>query len=84
MKPFEPAYSQEALAALLAAGATRRKLAARVIDRLCRFPERLGDCPIPGPDGRDNQVLLRDGLLLTYWIDDAAREVRIVNIEWTS
>ncbi len=34
--------------------------------------------------GRTNQVLLRDGLLLTYRIDDAAREVRIVNIEWTA
>lgn len=82
MKSFEPAYSQEALAALIAAGRVRRRQALTVIARVCRFPVRRGDCPIPGPDGRQCQLLLNDGLLLTYWIDDAVCEVRIVTIEW--
>jgi hypothetical protein len=83
MKAFEPAYSQEALASLLEAGGARRRHALTVIARLGRFPVREGDCTINGLDGRHCQLLLLDGLLLTYWVDDAAREVRIVTIEWS-
>ena len=82
MKAFEPAYSQEALASLLTAGGTRRRHALAVIGRLSRLPVRVGDCQIQGPEGRHRQLLLQEGLLLTYWVDDAAREVRIVTIEW--
>ena len=82
MKVFEPAYSQEALAALLAAGGTRRRQALAEISRLCRYPVRRGDSPITGPDGRQCQLLLLDGLLFTYWVDDAVGEVRILSVEW--
>ena len=83
MKAFEPAYSQEALASLLGAGGAQRRHALSAIDRLCRFPVRRGDSTIAGPDGRQCQLLLLDGLLLTYWVDDAVGEVRIVSIDWS-
>ena len=35
-----------------------------------------------GPEDRECQVLFIDSLLLTYWVDDATREVRIVTLEW--
>jgi hypothetical protein len=82
MKSFEPAYSQEALAALLSAGAGHRRLALAAIDRLCRFPARKGDMSIAGPDGRTCQLSLINDVVLTYWIDDAAMEIRIITIEW--
>ena len=83
MKAFEPAYSQEALAALLASGGVRRKHVLAAVDRLCRFPARHGDSSMLGTDGRECQILLLDGLLLTYWVDDAAREVRVITLEWS-
>lgn len=82
MKVFGPAYSQEALAALLAAGRVRRRQALMEISRLCRYPVRRGDSAMVGRDGRQCQMLLLDDLLLTYWVDDAAGEVRLVTIEW--
>ena len=82
MKAFEPAYSQEALAALLSSGSIRRRHALAIVGRLCRVPLRRGDSSIIGPDGRECQLLLLDALLLTYWVDDAAQEVRVVTIEW--
>ena len=83
MKLFSPAYSQEALAALIAATASRRKLALAAIDHLCRYPVRQGNAQISGPDARICQILLIDDVVLTYWVDDAAMEIRIITIEWS-
>ena len=82
MKAFAPAYSQEALTALLASGRARRRHALAAVDRLCRAPVRTGDSSMVGPEDRECQVLFIDSLLLTYWVDDATREVRIVTLEW--
>lgn len=84
MTSFEPAYSREALAALLATNARNRRLAQTAIDHLCRYPVRHGDYSTRGPDHRECQILLLDTVLLTYWVDDAVGEVRIVCIEWTA
>ena len=82
MKAFEPAYSQEALAALLKARSTQRYQALAAIQQLASFPMRQGDASIIGPDGRVCQLLLVDEVMLTYWVDDAVAELRIISIEW--
>ena len=79
MKAFEPAYSKEALNALLMAGAMQRACARRAVEHLCRYPRREGDY---SETGGELQVLLLDGALLTYRVDDAVCEVRIAMIEW--
>jgi len=33
-------------------------------------------------DGQSWEVLLKDGVILTYRADDAVRELRIATIEW--
>lgn len=83
MRLFAPAYSQEALAALISAGRSRRKLALVAVDHLCRFPIRQANAQILDPENRMCQLLLIDDVVLTYWVDDAAAEIRIIAIEWT-
>lgn len=83
MRAFSPAYSQEALEALMTASGSDRRQALALITRLCRFPNRSGDAPLPQGDGRDLRILTEDNLVVSYWVDDAVREVRIVTIEWT-
>jgi hypothetical protein len=83
MRAFSPAYSQEALDALMAASGSARRQALTIIARLCRFPNRSGDSPLPQADDRDLRILSEDNLVVSYWVDDAVREVRIVTIEWT-
>ena len=82
MKAFAPAYSQEALAALIKARSTQRHQALAAIQQLVSFPRRQGDAAIIGPDGRVCQLLLVDEIVLTYWVDDAVAEIRIIAIEW--
>ena len=83
MRSFSRAYSQEALAALITAGSSRRKLALAAVAHLCRYPARQGNAQIPGPENRMCQLLLIDDVVLTYWIDEAVAEIRIIAIEWT-
>jgi hypothetical protein len=84
MRSFSPAYSQEALDALMTASGSARRQAMTIIARLGRFPDRSGDSPLPQPDDRDLRILSEDNLVVCYWVDDAVREVRIVTIEWTA
>ncbi|MBI2813746.1 MAG: hypothetical protein HYX71_05645 [Opitutae bacterium] len=83
MRAFSPAYSQEALDALVAASGSARRHARAVIAQLCRYPDRMGDAQLPQADQRDLRIRTDDHLVVSYWVDDAVREVRIVTIEWT-
>jgi hypothetical protein len=42
-----------------------------------------GNAQIPGPENRMCQLLLIDDVVLTYWIDEAVAEIRIIAVEWT-
>jgi hypothetical protein len=83
MRLFSPAYSQEALDALMVVSGSARRQAQTIIAHLCRYPDRTGDAPLPQPDDRDLRILTEGNLVVSYWVDDAVREVRIVTIEWT-
>lgn len=83
MRLFSPAYSQEALDALMAVSGSARRQALTTIAHLCRYPDRTGHAPLPQADDRDLCILTEDNLVVSYWVDDAVREVRVVTIEWT-
>ena len=53
----------------------------RAFDSLARQPNQPGDYQEAGASDRLYQVTLVDDLLLTWWVDHAAKEVRIVRIE---
>ena len=82
MPAYEPAYAQEALEALLTAGASQRNRARALVQQLCRLPARKGDYHMVDKNGHVWEVLLADNVVLTYRADDAVREVRIATIEW--
>lgn len=83
MRSYPPAYTQAALDALVNAGRSQRRRAIGAVERLCLHPHQAGDCTIDDIVGRECQVLMQDGVLLTYWVDDAVCEIRIIAIEWT-
>ena len=82
MRAYEPAYSQEALEVLLAADARQRSRARTLVRQICGTPGRAGDYQAKDKDGQQWEVLLSDGMILTYRADDAVRELRIATIEW--
>lgn len=79
---YTPAYTQAALDALVNAGRAQRRRALAAVERLQLHPHQTGDCTIDEIAGRDCQLLMQDGVLLTYWVDDAVCEIRIIAINW--
>jgi len=82
MFSYELVFSQVALDALLAADAAQRTQARAEILALCRTPARRGDYRTKDKERREWEVLLTNGVVITYWTDDAVREVRIGLVEW--
>lgn len=60
--------------------ATRRRLE-DVLHHLARQPDLPGDFEANAEDGRIHQVKLATDWMLSYWIDHAACEVRVTNLE---
>ncbi|MBI5766496.1 MAG: hypothetical protein HZA93_01785 [Verrucomicrobia bacterium] len=54
----------------------------QIFDELTQRPFEPGDYREPGLAGREYEVRLRDDVIVTWWVDHAAREVRIVRVEW--
>ena len=82
MRAYEPAYAQEALEALLAADSIQRNQARALVRQICAHPGRSGDYQATDKAGQAWEVVLVDGVILTYRPDHAARELRIATIEW--
>ena len=74
MRAYEPAYSQEALEVLLAAGSGQRSQARALVRQMCRTPSRTGDYQAKDKDGQRWEVVLMDGVILTCRADDAVCE----------
>lgn len=51
------------------------------LDHLARFPATAGDFREPDDLGRAHEGKLVEGAVVTWWVDHAAREVRVVEIE---
>jgi hypothetical protein len=70
-------------AAMMFATARRgeqRKLAV-VLDHIKAAPFRAGDLQERDSQGRVNEVTVADDWLVTWWRDDAVRELRVVRLE---
>lgn len=80
-----PAYSyavgDEAVHAFALLSAKRRAKLLRFFDRVTHDPFQSGDYSEAGATGRVYELKLIDDVLVSWWVDHAAREIRIVRIE---
>lgn len=80
-----PAYSyalgDEAVHVFASLPARLREKLLRELDHLARFPAQTGDYKEAGVTSRIYEVKLSGDLLITWWVDHAAKEVRVVRIE---
>ena len=61
--------------------ARRRQRLLRLLTSLARDPFRTGEFQARGLSDRIYEVGVFDSLLLTWWVDHAEREIRVVRIE---
>ena len=73
-------FSSEAVATILHLPGRKRFKVLDIADRIAAHPIRIGDYPSTDSTGRKVQNLMVDEFLFTYWIDDAAKQVRITEI----
>ena len=78
---YEFAISGEASRFLFGSTARIRAKAEDACEFLARRPSTEGDFQETAPSGRVHQVKIFANLIVTYWVDHAAREIRIVNCE---
>ena len=79
---FRYAYSlrERAALAILAADEDERRELLAACDALARSPGRRGAEQVIDEAGRANDVVYTAHFRVTYWVDDAVREVRIMDV----
>jgi sulfur carrier protein ThiS len=80
--PCEFVLTGSCARALLAQTPATRRRTLELLAQLERHPARPPDFQELGPSGRTYAVVVEQDIIVTYWLDDAVREVRIVQIEW--
>jgi hypothetical protein len=78
---YEPVLSSNATEFLLALTKRRQKIFIRLLYQLAENPGQIGDYSIQDETGREIQVLLIRDLIIAFWADDSAKEMRIVALE---
>ena len=81
IRPFEVVLTWPAARAI---AALRRRSRLRVeawLEHVARFPGVQGDFEDPDRRERVHQVKLIEDCMVTWWVDHAEREVRVVEIE---
>lgn len=51
------------------------------LERLAREPFSEPDLEETGPSGRKYAIRVRERIILTYWVDHAVKEVRVIRVE---
>jgi len=64
------------------AGSKRRRIEILAeLERLAREPFAEPDLEETGPSGRKFAIRVCERIILTYWVDHAVKEVRVIRIE---
>jgi len=71
----------QAWATLSTISGTRRRQLLAVLDQLMADPFRQGTFRQRDQSGRTNEIALLDDWLVTYWVDHAVREIRVIALE---
>lgn len=59
----------------------RRQEILTELERLAREPFSEPDLEETGPSGRKYAIRVRERIILTYWVDHAVKEVRVIRVE---
>ncbi len=78
---YEFAISGVASRFLFGSSARVRAKAEDAFEFLAKHPFIAGDFKETSPSGRTHEVKLFSDLIVTYWVDHAVREIRVVNCE---
>ena len=82
MRPYKLLVDYEALEFLQRLSKNdQRYLHARLV-YLREYPHSQTDKKVPGEGGRDYFVYVRGKFAIKYWIDDAVREVRVLDVHF--
>ena len=73
--------SSQAVEFIVALSKPRQRKLIGLISQLAENPSQVGDYSEPDEAGRSVQFLLIRDLMIAYWADDAAKELRIVEIQ---
>ena len=77
---YESHLSLEVAAFVVALPKRKQRLILDLADQIARHPFEIGDYPTMDAVGRKIENLLLEGFLFSFWVDHAAREVRISEI----
>lgn len=78
---FEPVLSGKALSFLSTQPKRSQRRLVELLFRLADYPHQPGDYDSVDDLGRRVEHLQAGALVISYWADDAARELRITDIE---
>jgi hypothetical protein len=81
MTPYQAVFSRRALEFLIEADKAETAEIRRWMERIERTPHLRGDFQDRDDQWRRLEVMVLDHTVITYWVDDAVREVRICKIE---
>jgi hypothetical protein len=81
VEPYELVLSETAAMTLATATRSAQRKLAAILDDVRAAPFSAGDLEERDSQGRINEVVVAGDWLITWWRDDAVREVRIVRIE---
>ena len=80
MLPYQLVFTREALDFICRAGEVEMRELDGWFNRFERQPATPGDYAEQDRSGRELQVVVLRHVAITYWTDDAVREVRIIQI----
>lgn len=78
--PYDPVLSGRASAYLIGLSKNSQRKVIALLFQLAETPSQIGDYSSRDDKGRDVQHILIGEWHVSYWADDAARELRIVEI----
>ena len=81
MRFYRTVFSREALEFVVPANDAVFGEIEAWVNRIERAPVARGDYTEQDDDGRELQAAILAAVVITYWADDAAREVRVVRIK---
>ena len=81
MSGYDYVLTAAAAHAMLGSARRVRQEILAELERLAREPFSEPDLEETGPSGRKYAIRVRERIILTYWVDHAVKEVRVIRVE---